>query len=567
MARRARPPRTDPAVEWIAGRRHTPFVIEEPRPAQPDALMLMDRETGLILGAEIVPAETSVAEAAEIIARMVRRPTRQGLPASAVRRPQAIRVEDAALAAALQPLLAKGVEVRPGPAPELDHVMRSMAAAMGTPRDQVGYLEGKRIEPAVVERFFAAAARLYARQPWGIVQDDCQLIRVDSPDLDVDAWWLSIIGALGQNFGLVVFQSLADFESLPPDPEATTIDSGSLPVFSVNFDRLRDLPKAMQRDVARHHWPVSGPRAYPWILAMVSGAQARPLVERDYHLAIAMTEALCVFLERHRSVFEHVPDAALSLEVTIEDLPGRPRVRLTAPHPDARHLWEGDAELEGGDVEAGRILDGFAAAQVARSHSQDWLAGASAAVGSLLHFKTGVLGEPALGWTPAQVEEYLLRHLPSEAFLTADIVAQYPDWLDAFFQWLGEVGLESPAAAGKLRARVARCRPRFLAAMSDPRLDGPAKALLREMERAGVDLGDPGALQSYLDRRNTCVAREAGLRDTQLGLFDASAQPSDRSGRLGHRRWVPEPGLPLPLPADPCPCNSGRRYRKCCMPR
>lgn len=119
-----------------------------------------------------------------------------------------------------------------------------------------------------------------------------------------------------------------------------------------------------------------------------------------------------------------------------------------------------------------QILADFGRAQAARSHSRVWLAGAARAVSSLLHVKVGVLGEPPVGWTPDQVQACLLRHLPAHALVPADQAAQYPDWLDAFFEWLGESGLETPAAAGKLRARLARCGPRFVAAVTAPRRPG-----------------------------------------------------------------------------------------------
>ncbi|MBI4864136.1 MAG: SEC-C domain-containing protein [Candidatus Riflebacteria bacterium] len=32
-------------------------------------------------------------------------------------------------------------------------------------------------------------------------------------------------------------------------------------------------------------------------------------------------------------------------------------------------------------------------------------------------------------------------------------------------------------------------------------------------------------------------------------------------------RWCPSPDHPAPPPTSPCPCGSGRRYRKCCMRR
>jgi hypothetical protein len=75
------------------------------------------------------------------------------------------------------------------------------------------------------------------------------------------------------------------------------------------------------------------------------------------------------------------------------------------------------------------------------------------------------------------------------------------------------------------------------------------------------------------------VARLVPVRDYfSITGHAAVIRPEGRETVLRHfrrggvrlvnpRRFVPSPGSPAPNPKDTCPCGSGRRYKKCCMPR
>lgn len=55
--------------------------------------------------------------------------------------------------------------------------------------------------------------------------------------------------------------------------------------------------------------------------------------------------------------------------------------------------------------------------------------------------------------------------------------------------------------------------------------------------------------------------------DVQERLATLHQLPRWCSARPGSPRWVPSPDHPAPDPRAPCPCGSGRRYRKCCLRR
>jgi hypothetical protein len=57
--------------------------------------------------------------------------------------------------------------------------------------------------------------------------------------------------------------------------------------------------------------------------------------------------------------------------------------------------------------------------------------------------------------------------------------------------------------------------------------------------------------------------------DEDEGDEKDSASDTAAPARVSHapNRWRPDPGERPPAPTDPCGCGSGRRYKKCCMPR
>ena len=75
------------------------------------------------------------------------------------------------------------------------------------------------------------------------------------------------------------------------------------------------------------------------------------------------------------------------------------------------------------------------------------------------------------------------------------------------------------------------------------------------MVRQGVDPTDSRAVDAFMTEFNERVQTDPSLMPL----------PVDFSH---HRRaWVWTPDQPPPDPRGPCPCGSGKRYRKCCMPR
>jgi len=175
-------------------------------------------------------------------------------------------------------------------------------------------------------------------------------------------------------------------------------------------------------------------------------------------------------------------------------------------------------------------------------------------VDEALRFKASG-GEPGDRWTADDVEEYLLRHYPVRGSAPDEELELVPASLDAFLGWLGTLRKGRVVALRAARERLARCRDRFLIDARDPRRFGPAKTLLRAMVREGVDPTDSRAVDAFMAQFNERVQKDPSLMPL----------PEDLLHRGKAWGWTPD--QPPPDPRGPCPCGSGKRYRKCCMPR
>jgi len=535
--------------EWVAGWRPGPFRIKEPAPFRPWVAVVVDAATGWLFGVETLDEGSGPAEAAGAIVKVVKAQRSQTAPAFA----QALRVDDPELAAALRGRLGRGVTVRVGPTPEIDPVIRAMGRALGPGDGRQSYLENGRVTPEAVRRFFEAAAAVYRLAPWRIALSDNQVLRLDAPSFGMAGACLSIIGGLGESHGVLVFESVDDFEEMARvGTEEEILERGAgVPIRSINFEARKNLPPGLASEAKRHGWTVAGPRAYPWLLYLDAHGLARPLAERDYEWATAVLEALAGFLGAYSAVFGEEPQSPVSWTALIDRLPGTPSVTLTAPHPEADWNWFDGSPLDAEYWdEADALANEFVADQVRGGRSAEWLRGAQAVLDDLFGYKIDASGEPPLGWTAVQVDGYLLEYFPQMSGISMEEAERVPEYLDAFFAWLGETGREDRAVARELRGRITRRRHAFVQLASGPAVAGSPRNLAQVVRKRGIDPSDEAALAAVIEEWTARLETERMPGPAVTG-----------------KRWQWTPGTPPPDPASLCPCGSGVRYRKCCMPR
>jgi len=301
------------------------FVDDGGVPRRPELLVWVQMPTGIAVAHEVVSEDDGRG-----LARLLTRSLRQRAHAQ-IRPPAWLRVAEHATAAELRNELGDRFELRVAPTPELDEIFEAFVASMPDGDDDASYLEGGDVSAASVARMFEAAAHLYRVAPWKRAADD-EVLRMDIPAFGVQGACVSIIGALGESLGLVIFPSLLAFERILATadvPPGGAPDLGG-PVLSLDFWRARDVPPSMRREMDAHGWTPPAPDAVPVVMHRERDGVPRPLTERDVRIATECAFAVASFFVRHREVFGGAPFEPVRESSSVAD--SAITVTLTAPY-------------------------------------------------------------------------------------------------------------------------------------------------------------------------------------------------------------------------------------------
>jgi hypothetical protein len=286
------------AIEWIGGTVTMPaYVTGEGEPYRPDLLFWMAPD-GAILGSTAVRPAELLAMASESLQSTIEQPM-YGRPHT----PTRVRVASAELVDALR-AGHPGIDVVCAPTPELDEMIDLMWEKMGEDdATEQSYLSPG-IEPEAMASFFKAAAALFRAKPWKVVPDDQSLFSVTIESLGVYDAAISVIGQMGESFGLILFSGLDDFEAFldAADVIERREEPEVPPHFALNFERGAELAPELRKEIAEHHWEVASPNAYPWLIAVDEDLVARPPTAREVTLAETMALALTKVLVEKKAL-------------------------------------------------------------------------------------------------------------------------------------------------------------------------------------------------------------------------------------------------------------------------
>jgi hypothetical protein len=432
------------------------------------------------------------------------------------------------------------------------------------------YLEAGRVSVETLAAFFKVAARLYRAAPWKLAWDS-QVLALDVPAYGVQGACLSIIGQLKESFGLLVFESYEKYRALERASEqhqesGQPLESLGTSVLALNFDRGADIPPPMRQEIGAHGWEVAGPEAYPRVMLTEPDVLARPLTDRDVRLVTVAAAAVTAFVARHRDVFEAWSPVPRTHEVEVEVGTEKVTARVTAPHP----ALEGEADEDDGGGphrrEVSQLVRAFLAAEAQVGQQEPWLSRAGFVCESLYDYKLDYVGSEADSYTATEVEDYLLGYFPRKVTADDEVIRATPEILTRHFEWLGATGKLAQKKVESICKRIEAKRSSFLRRANDPSRFGLAKGFVTTMQAAGVDPSDEKAVGRFMANYNAQVAREMGPEAGPPPALDEPHAPA-RAARPPRQRWTPRPGEPLPAPTSPCPCGSGRRYKKCCLVR
>jgi hypothetical protein len=167
------------------------------------------------------------------------------------------------------------------------------------------------------------------------------------------------------------------------------------------------------------------------------------------------------------------------------------------------------------------------------------------------------------GRTPEELDEPALREVLLEVFPRK--ISAEPEFFEhvapaaeVFLRWLGSEGILEAEAAERLAETVGPWRDEIVANSQDSRRWGLAKGMFMQASAEGYDPTDPGDLDRFMRAYNARLA-EAHLfqdegEDVEEGGLDDYLMPGETivrdSPKVGRN--------------DPCPCGSGKKYKKCC---
>lgn len=157
--------------------------------------------------------------------------------------------------------------------------------------------------------------------------------------------------------------------------------------------------------------------------------------------------------------------------------------------------------------------------QALLDHFGEWMVagkrpGAEWPVAEMLRFKAGYIDGHLGCWRCGDLAEILTELFPRKVSADEANIAVVVPTLRQFFSWLDEIGLldadSDPLPA--LHAELERIAPELPALMFDESRYGPGKMVTAAMLADGVDLEDPGAVQTWIDAYNAALRTRLDVR-------------------------------------------------------
>ncbi len=147
-------------------------------------------------------------------------------------------------------------------------------------------------------------------------------------------------------------------------------------------------------------------------------------------------------------------------------------------------------------------------------------------------------------WNESELEECCLNTLPRKITEDESYYRSIAPVLSAFFNFLGEKGLLRNAS--NLAKKVKKIDKQIVKNASDPSRWGMAKSMLMAAIKAGVDIENEKELNKFIQLYN--LQQLTKLKKDEKTISVLESKP--KKGKMGRN--------------DPCPCGSGRKYKKCC---
>ncbi len=287
-------PASDEPVVWEVDRRVVPVVVGE-LDGYPHLVICVDRATGFILAADVVPPDAP----AEVVTKTVAKLARTGLP-------DAVCVMRPALAEVLQTGLARlGLGEVPvvvaRSLPAVTQALRSFGQFVGADFDAPRryWRDLARAYPDL-PGLMADAAAYFDAAPWRCLTDEhpvaARLLGGGHASGRTRTRYLCVMGAAGETFGLVAFTTLAGYRAVARHP-GNRLPPVSL--LSVTFDDAPELDEEFRARLARRY-AIRNPAAFPFFARQEGGGKRRLPAPDELDELRVWLQVLPAFVQRHR---------------------------------------------------------------------------------------------------------------------------------------------------------------------------------------------------------------------------------------------------------------------------
>ena len=212
---------------------------------------------------------------------------------------------------------------------------------------------------------------------------------------------------------------------------------------------------------------------------------------------------------------------------------------------------EDEEDREDADLRRVRDLAGrFHDSQFAAELPDDCRQNAGFIAHSVLEYASTYVGVSPEELDEPALREVLLEVLPRKVTAGRELFEKFAPVTRALLRWLESEGILQGSET--LAASVGRWTDQIVTEAMNPENWGMAKSLTMHAKAAGADISDPDAMRRYMAEHNLRIleqqeAREAQTEDEEEPRSYPVVNDSSHIGRN-----------------EPCPCGSGKKYKKCC---
>ncbi len=321
-------------TEWVGGTVKLPVFVtgESEGPYRPEAVLWMLPD-GPVLGMAMLKPDASMVTVIEHFHETTKQPM-LGRP----HMPMRVRVASPELATELRRALGSQADVVCAPTPEIDRFalgLHEQLRAENPPEKDTYFSEG--LTKEMIASFFRSSARLFRVAPWKIVPDDSAVLSITIASLNVHRAALSIVGALGESLGFLLFPDHDAFELFL---DAANVDddhaaASMLPSFlALNFERGAEIAPDLRKEVRSNGWEVAGAKAYPSLVAIDEKLVHRPPTPRELAIADAICFAVAELIEKDRKQLKNAwkQDKGFVTTTSVDTHAGPIEITLAAPY-------------------------------------------------------------------------------------------------------------------------------------------------------------------------------------------------------------------------------------------